>query len=239
MSKKRIEDKKSFVEKYQEKQELRKKLVKSGTYLYAMIGLPLAFVLAFLATMNQFGPGTLCYSDQAYTDISTNMEKCAIENHGFDRDTFRTQVDRYVETFDNGKTFLEGTLKYGYFEATVTMEMDENYHVVSDSGIKNYASVDDYARKFVSDLGIHVLGYALVGWFLLGKLGHYALSGFVWILRKISEENKNAKPSEPEKTEISEETSPEKAPESSEDSTGEDSKEETANLSVVPAVPVA
>ncbi len=159
-----------------------------GCFLYALTLPVFTNCFCLWDTIDNMGDGTFRYTDQAYLDLIQSIDACLIPEYGVDSVALRENYN--VEDFNNSikgdKVLINATKADGFFEATVTIELDEKYHVKEDGVKKNYKSIKYYVR----DVKIHLSKYStLYGygvWLVVGVVLYVVVSVINFIVEKVN-----------------------------------------------------
>lgn len=144
-----------------------------GCFLYALT-LPLfTNVFGLWSIMNEMGYGTFRYTDQTYLELEQAIDACLTPDYGLD--VIKLRRDYNVldcsNSIVNGKVLIVAMKKDGFFTATVTVELDETYHVKENGVTRNYNSVSTYAQDVKKHLSIYSTLYGIAAWFIVGIIG--------------------------------------------------------------------
>lgn len=94
---------------------------------------------------------------------------CLVKGEGLDDRELRQYLDEYGGTYEtsyeNGQTQVICSIKNGYFDAVVTVWLDENDDITQIS--RNYNSLGAYMDNLIRQVGLVALGIALVVFFVV------------------------------------------------------------------------
>ncbi len=94
---------------------------------------------------------------------------CLVNGEGLDDRELRQYLDEYGGTYEtsyeNGQTQVICSIKNGYFDAVVTVWLDENDDITQIS--RNYNSLGAYMDNLIRQVGLVALGIALVVFFVV------------------------------------------------------------------------
>lgn len=149
-----------------------------GCFLYALTLPIFTDVFGLWSTMNDMGYGTFRYTDQAYLDLEQAINACLTPNYGVDSIALKKEynVEEFYNSIKGNKVLIDATKRDGFFAATVTVELDENYCVKENGVERNYNSTGDYVRDVKKHLSMYSMLYGYVAWFVVGVIGYAIIS---------------------------------------------------------------
>ena len=190
---------KRFLDSYQEDRQIRKKAVKSLWFWY-MPMLAVFIIVANVIVTEYLGDGAFGYTEQAYDDVWDAMEKNVHSEYteegelvaGIDEVKLLQQIDILTRTFnrDRGVSTLDCTKKDGYFEATITVDLDESYNIMHTN--RNFDSRAEYAQYYRNTVLFWTIILGVGVWFIIAGIGVLLLKIIVLICKKIEEKHTTA-----------------------------------------------
>lgn len=97
---------------------------------------------------------------------------CLVKGEGVDDRELRRYLDeykgKYETSYENGQTRLTCSIQDGYFDAVVTVWLNNNFEVTQIS--RNYNSLGAYMDNLIRQVGLVALGIALVVFFVVEGL---------------------------------------------------------------------
>lgn len=164
-----------------------------GCFLYALT-LPLfTNVLGLWRTINDMGYGTFRYTDQAYVDLQQAIDACLTPDYGVDSIALKRDynVEEFVNSIKGNKVLIDATKRDGFFAATVTVELDETYHVKENGVERNYNSTSDYVRDVKKHLSMDSTPYGYIVWLVVGVIGYAIISIVTFLVNLCINKNGN------------------------------------------------
>lgn len=180
---KETKTKMTYLERCEQDKERWRQIRKSPKFYYLCL-LPVFWIVAYFLTTEVMGEQALTYSETEYQNIKTVMENSVKEGFGIDSKILQEGVD-IEEEIDGKKTghidhyegldwyddsyskethILKAGMKKGYFEPTVSVLLDENFHM---SGYrKNFGTARDYFEHFRGDQFKYTFIYGSVAWLI-------------------------------------------------------------------------
>lgn len=181
--KKETKTKMTYLERYEQDKERWRQIRKSPKFYYLLL-LPVFWIVAYFLSTEMMGEQALTYSETEYMNIKAVMENSVKEGLGIDSKILQEGVD-VEEEIDGKKTdhidhydgldwyddcynkeshTLKAGMKKGYFEPTVSILLDENFHVGGYK--KNFGTARDYFEHFRKDQFRYTFVCGFVAWLI-------------------------------------------------------------------------
>lgn len=182
---KETKTKMTYLERYEQDKERWRQIRKSPKFYYFLL-LPVVWIAAYFLSTETMGEQALTYSETEYLNLKTVVENSVKEGFGVDSKVLEEgvdieeeidgkktghidhyeAVDWYDDCFDRskGSHILKASMQKGYFEPTVSVLLDENFHVIGYR--KNFETARDYFEYVRYNQTKHVFVYGSVAWLL-------------------------------------------------------------------------
>lgn len=180
---KETKTKMTYLERCEQDKERWRQIRKSPKFYYLCL-LPVFWIVAYFLTTEVMGEQALTYSETEYQNIITVMTNSVKEGFGIDSKILQEGVDIeeeidgkktghidhyegldwYDDSYSKESHILKAGMKKGYFEPTVSVLLDENFHMGGYQ--KNFSTARDYFEHFRGDQFKYTFIYGSVAWLI-------------------------------------------------------------------------